>query len=72
MKDKVVELMRYGASSSEDAEHFFDAFSRLLKCLGPEYKIANEHEDEDVTMLFDAMDEMLMEYTHRQHRGTTH
>jgi len=55
-----VTLKCYGASSKEDRESFFEAFDRLQKALEPEWTEATKAKDRDATVLFDALDELLI------------
>jgi hypothetical protein len=55
-----VTLKCYGASAGEDRESFFEAFDRLQKALEPEWTEAAKAKDRDATVLFDALDEVLI------------
>ena len=55
-----VTLKCYGASAKEDRESFFEAFDRMQKALEPEWTAATRAKDRDATVLFDALDELLI------------
>jgi hypothetical protein len=55
-----VTLKCYGASAGEDRESFFEAFDWLQKALEPEWTEAAKAKERDATVLFDALDEVLI------------
>ena len=59
-REKKVKLTTYGHTSEEDAEHFFEAFEKLKKELGEEWKNASESKDSSAQVLFEATDKMLI------------
>ena len=58
-KEIEVKLKCYGGSASEDAEHFFEAFEKLLKCRDEEYREIKKAKTRDASVLYKAMNEML-------------
>ena len=60
VKDVKVTLKTFSHSASEDGEHFLEALETLQKELEPEWTVAKTRKANDATVLFQAMDRMLL------------
>ena len=59
-KEHKVYLKQYGKSSEEDCEHFFEAFEHMQTKLPAIWTEVQKAKDRDATILFEAMDTMLV------------
>ena len=59
-KDVKVTLKTFSHSSEEDGEHFLEALETMQKELSPEWTVAQGRKGNDATVLFKAVDKMLL------------
>jgi hypothetical protein len=60
IKDCKVTLKTFSHSSDEDGEHWIEALETLAKELEPEWKAASQAKPNDATVLFQAVDKLLL------------